>query len=284
MFKKIIQGLGITLLFISLWGCQQKPEPENIIKVGTIAGPETTLMEVAKQYAKECYGLTIKIVTFSDYNMPNAALADKSIDANMFQHVPYLEAQNKGRGYNLIPAGKTFVYPMGLYAKRIKSVAELKAGDKVAIPNDPSNQARALLLLQQAKLIKLKPGATILSTANDIASNPKKLKIVTLDAAQLPRALDDVAIAVINTNFAIPAGLTPVKALFVEDSSSPYVNVVAVRAEDKDNLKTQELVSSLHSPEVLKAAKRLFGDGAIPAWKLSEPRLPCLKQSTRVTN
>ena len=141
MFRKILAILAAGLLAISLTACQQK-EAKNTIRVGTIAGPETQLMEVAKRVALKRYGLHVKIITFSDYNTPNEALADGSLDANMFQHVPYLKAQIKARGYKIIPIGKNFVYPVGLYSKKITQLSQLKDGAKIAIPNDPTKEAR----------------------------------------------------------------------------------------------------------------------------------------------
>jgi D-methionine transport system substrate-binding protein len=276
MLKKIIVSLCL-LPALLLVGCHGKKEAANEIKVGTISGPETNLMEVAKSVAKNCYGLDVDIVVFSDYNIPNAALQDDSIGANMFQHVPYLNAQNKARGYHLVSVGKTFVYPMGVYSNKIKNLADLKDGAKVAIPNDPTNEARALLLLQKAKLIELKPNATVLATPSDILKNPKHLNFVALNAAMLPRALHDVSIAVINTTFAIPAGLHPTSALYAEGPDSPYANVVVTRPADKNSIKVKELLAALHSKEVLATAQRIFGDAAIPAWNQKQPLLPCKK-------
>lgn len=267
MLKKILIISVLLVAGLALAACHSK-EAKNTIKVGTIAGPETQLMDVAIKVAKKRYGLNVVDVPFSDYNTPNEALNDGSLDANMFQHVPYLNAQIKAHGYKIVPIGKTFVYPMGIYSKKITSLSQLKEGDKVAIPNDPSNEARALLLLQKAKLIRLKPGAGFNATPIDIASNPKHLQFVELGAAQLPRSLSDVTIAAINTNYAIPAGLSPAKdALFVEGPDSPYANIVAAREDNKNDPRLKELVEALHSQEVLKAAKHIFGDGAIAAWR-----------------
>ena len=275
MLKKIsaVLLLGWSLLMLS--GCQPAASGADTIKVGTISGPETWLMEVAKGVAAQCYGLKVDIVTFTDYNIPNVALNDGSIGANMFQHLPFLQAQIKARGYHLVSVGKTFLYPMGIYSKKLKSLSLLKSGSKVAIPNDPSNEARALLLLQKAKLITLKPNISVMATTLDIKTNPQHLKFIALDAAQLPRALSDVSLAVINTNYSIPAGLRPSQALFAEKADSPYANIVVVRAADKNSLKARELVAALHSKAVLQAAQRIFGDGAIPAWNVNAPVMPC---------
>ena len=267
MSKKIFSVITLLVVSVSLVACHQK-EAKNTVSVGTVAGPETQLMEVAKQVALKQYGLHVKIIPFSDYNTPNVALNDGSIDSNMFQHIPYLTSQIKARGYRIVAVGKTFIYPMGVYSKKITKLSQLKNKAKVGVPNDPSNEARALLLLQKAKLIKLKPGAGFNATPVDITKNPKHLQFVELDAAQLPRALSDVTIAAINTNYAAPAGLSPSKnALFVEGPDSPYANVVAVRTDHKNDPRVKTLVLALHSKAVLAEAKKLFGDGAIPAWK-----------------
>jgi len=243
------------------------PEPKNVIRVGTIAGPETDLMQVVKQVALKRYHLIVKIDTFNDYILPNQALHDGEIDANAFQHLPYLEAQNKARGYHLVAAGKTFLYPMALYSQKIKSLTQLKTADKIAIPNDPSNEARALLLLQRAKLISLKNKATE-ATVNDIDSNPKKLQFITLDAAGLPRTLQDVTVAVINTTFAKPAGLNPQQGLIVENTDSPYTNIIATTPALLHSKKLRELVQAYQSPAVLLKAKSLFGHMAIAGFKV----------------
>jgi len=264
--KKWLSAFAL-LSVIALTGCSQKEGP-NTVSVGTIAGPETQLMQVAKQVAKKRFGLHVKIVTFSDYTLPNEALNDGSIDANAFQHAPFLKAQVRERGYHIVPAAKTFLYPMALYSKKLHSLSQLKANAKVGIPNDPSNEARALLLFQKAKLIKLKPNVGLNATPVDIVSNPKQLQFVELDAAQLPRSLSDVALAAINTNYAIPAGLSPKKdALFVEGTDSPYVNIIAIRSNEKNSKKIKELIEAYQSKPVLEKAEALFGDGAIAGWK-----------------
>lgn len=228
-------------------------------------------MEVAQKVALKRYGLHVKIVAFSDYNTPNVALNDGSLDSNMFQDIPYLIPQIKQRGYHIVSVGKTFIYPMGIYSKKISKLSQLKDNAKVALANDPSNEARGLLLLQKAKLIKLKPGATFNATPVDVVKNTKHLQFVELDAAQLPRSLSDVSIATINTNYAVPAGLSPAKdALFEEGSDSPYANIVAARTDNENDSRVKQLVEALHSKPVLAAAKKLFGEGgAIPAWKTS---------------
>jgi D-methionine transport system substrate-binding protein len=263
--KKLAIYAVALLSALSLSACG--PKKAESIKVGTIDGPETRLVEVAADVAKKNSGLQVVIVPFTDYNTPNTALNDGSIDANAFQTVPFLDAQVKDRGYQFAVVGKTFVYPVGIYSKKIKDIKEVPDNAKVGIPNDPSNEARALLLLQKANLITLKSGAGVSATKLDIVENPKKLQIVELDAAQLPRSLPDVDLAVINTNFAVPAGLSPLKdAIFHEDADSPYANIVVVRAKDASDPRVKQLVDALHSEEVKQEAQKLFGDAAIPAF------------------
>ncbi|MDQ8038940.1 MAG: MetQ/NlpA family ABC transporter substrate-binding protein [Rickettsiella sp.] len=267
MLKKILSTFfGVTCLLFSLSGCQSEKDP-NEIRVGTISGPETQLMEVAKQVALNHTSLDIKIIEFSDYSLPNMALNDGSLDANMFQHQFFLDEEIKNKHYSLVPIAKLFVYPMGIYSQKIQHLNELKQNAIIAIPNDPSNEARALLLLQQANLIKLNPNAKKLITPQDILSNPKHLQIKELDAAQLTRALPDVSCSVINTNYAVLAHLYLQNALFAEDKHSVYANLLVVKAKDKDNPKFKELIQALHSTEVLTAAKTLFHGQAIPAWQ-----------------
>lgn len=166
-------------------GCGQDEKDPNHIKVGVIVGAEQQVAEVAQKVAKEKYGLDVELVTFNDYVLPNEALSKGDIDANAFQHKPYLDQQIKDRGYKLVSVGKTFVYPIAGYSKKIKSLDELKDGSQVAVPNDPTNLGRSLLLLQKVGLIKLKDGVGLLPTSLDIVENPKNLKIVELEA---PRA------------------------------------------------------------------------------------------------
>lgn len=257
-----MRSLIYICLSVLLFSCAKD---KNTLIVGTIAGPETELMEVAKDVAQKDYGLNIKIKTFSDYVIPNVALNEGSLDANVYQHLPYLDATIKARGYELVSIGKTFIYPMAAYSKKIKSISTLPDNAIVAVPNDPSNEARALLLLQKAGLIKL--NKTFDATVMNITENPKHLQFKTLDAAQLPRSMDDATLVVINTNFAVPANLSPQKdGLLIEDKDSPYANIIVVRKADKDKKELHELVEALHSKPVMEKAQGLFKGQAIPAW------------------
>ncbi|MDX2163999.1 MAG: MetQ/NlpA family ABC transporter substrate-binding protein [Gammaproteobacteria bacterium] len=271
---KFWRNLSIFLCSIFLISCNSK-EPADQIRVGTISGPETQLMEVAKNVALEKYGLHVKIIPFSDYNMPNQALRDGSIDVNMFQHTPYLVMWNTMHEGNLVAVAKGFIYPMGMYSYKVDRISDLKPGDVIAIPNDPTNEARALLLLQQARLIKLKPNVNVTSTTDDIVSNPLGLKIKSLDAGQLTRVLPDVDAAVINTNYAIPAGLDPARgdntsnrydAIYLEDKQSLYANVFVTTKNNSKEKKMKELIEAYQSPQVLAAARNIFKGSAIQAW------------------
>lgn len=260
--KKLL--LIALTLFLTACGSEDK----NTLKVGTISGPETQLMEVAKKVAKDNYGLNVKIIEFTDYIEPNTALSDGSIDANMFQHLPYLDQQMKDRHYKFTVIGKTFVYPMGIYSQKIKNIDQIPENALVAIPNDPSNEGRALLLLQKANLIHLSETAGLYATPANIIDNPKRLNFKELDAAQLARSLPDVSISVINSNYAIPAGLSPSKdAIFQESNDSPYANIIVVREDQENDPRIKQLLTAIQSKEVLEAAKQIFNNQAVPAWQ-----------------
>jgi D-methionine transport system substrate-binding protein len=255
------------LFFLSACGGNQASS--NILRVGIVSGPEQNIAETAKKVAKERFNLDVELISFNDYVVPNEALNQGDIDANAFQHLPYLETQSKQRGYKLVPVGKTFVYPIVAYSRKIRSIEELQAGNTVAIPNDPTNGGRALLLLQKQGLLKLKEGVGILPKVTDIVENQKNLRIVELEAPQLPRVLDDreVFLAIINNNFAAQAGLDPAKdGLFREDKESPYVNLIVAREANKDDEKIKKFVQAYQSPEVERAAQEIFKDNAVKGW------------------
>ena len=204
MLKKILHFILFCFLLsslISLSACH-KHEDSQQIRLGTISGPETELMQVAKQVAQRDYGLHLKIIEFSDYSLPNRALNDGNLDANLFQHQAFLDDEIHNRNYSLVAIAKEFIYPMAIYSVKIRHLTELRPQAIVAIPNDPSNEARALLLLSSAGLITLDTDKSTLMTPRDIHLNPKQLIIKELDAAQLPRVLADVDLAVINANYA----------------------------------------------------------------------------------
>ncbi|HBV38908.1 MAG TPA: methionine ABC transporter substrate-binding protein MetQ, partial [Erwinia sp.] len=175
---KTIAAVGALIGSLALVGCDQKEKDPNHIKVGVIVGSEQQVAEVAKKVAKDKYGLDVELVTFNDYVLPNEALSKGDIDVNAFQHKPYLDQQIKDRNYKLVPVGSTFVYPIAGYSKKIKSLDQLQNGAQVAIPNDPTNLGRSLLLLQKVGLIKLKDGIGLLPTVLDVVDNPKNIKLV----------------------------------------------------------------------------------------------------------
>lgn len=240
------------------------------IKVGTISGPDAQIWSVVTKVAKRDQGLDVKVVEFNDYVQPNAALDAGDLEANSFQHQPYLDSQLKQRGYKIVSVGLTYISPLGVYSKKFKSLKELPQGAKVAVPNDPSNENRALLLLQAQGVIKLKAGAGASgnnATPLDIAENVKKIKLVELDAAQLPRSLADVDAAAINTNYALAGGLQPTKdAIALEDVHSPYANLIAVRAQDKDKPWVKKLVAAYQSEDVRAFIKTQFKGAVVPSF------------------
>jgi D-methionine transport system substrate-binding protein len=222
------------------------------LKVAASAIPHAEILEFVKPQLK-AQGVELQIRVFTDYIQPNLQVAERQLDANFFQHKPYLDAFNKDRGTRLvvIPGSTVHVEPFGAYSRKIKNVTQLRNGAVIAIPNDPSNCARALLLLQKQGLIKLKDPSNILATARDIASNPKKLQIRELEAATLPRVLEDVDVALINTNYALAAKLQPTRdALFIEGSDSPYANLLAARSDNANSPGLRKLATALRTDAV----------------------------------
>ncbi|MGC9422556.1 MetQ/NlpA family lipoprotein [Vibrio sp.] len=250
-----------------LSGCGEKNVDVNSVKVGVIAGAEAQVAEVAAKIAKEKYNLNVELVTFTDYVTPNAALDDGSIDINAFQHKPYLDKQIADRGYKLAIVGNTFVYPIAGYSKQIKSIDEIEQGARIAVPNDPTNLGRSLLLLEQQGLITLRENVGLLATVRDIIENPRGVRIMELDAAQLPRALDDVTLAIINTTYASSINLTPEKdGIFVEDKESPYVNLLVARQDNVNAENVQNFLKAYQTDEVANAASTIFHGGSVKGW------------------
>jgi len=271
--SRIISMFLASLLVVLVAACGQGKSKEDTLRIGTIAGPETSLMEVAQKVALSRYGLKIRIVAFSDYLQPDAALADGSIDANLFQHQAFLNQQVEAHHYSLVAIGKAFIYPMGFYPGKTRSIQALPDGAQIAIPNDPSNEGRALVLLDKMGLIVLKNQAGFFATPADIIQNPHHIKLKELDAAQLARSLPDVDGAVINTNYAVEAGLSPAKdALYLEDANSPFANIIVVRTDEVNDPRMQQLLSAYQSKEVEQAAEDIFHGDAIPAWKKAEKK------------
>lgn len=236
------------------------------IKVGVTPGPHAQILEKVKEEAAK-KGLDIKVIEFSDYVVPNAALSSGDIEANSFQHQPYLDNQIADRGYKIVSVGTTVNFPIGIYSTKYKTFADIPAGSSIGIPNDPTNGGRVLLLLADKGIIKLKDGVGVKASVVDVVENPKKLKFVEIDAAQLPRSLPDLAAAGINTNYAKEAGLDPVKdPILREDPKGPYVNLIAVRTADKDKPWVKTLVDAYHSPEIKAFVAERFKGNVLAGW------------------
>jgi D-methionine transport system substrate-binding protein len=256
--KLAIMATWLVVLAVSATATAQ-----DRIKVGVSGGDGELIWAKVKEVAKR-KGLDVEVVVFNDYLLPNAALDAGDLDANAFQHKPFLENQVKTRGYKIVAIADTIVEPIGLYSLKVKSVAGLPDGASIGIPNDPSNGGRGLLLLQQQGLIKVREGVGILPSVRDIVANPKRFKFHELDAAQLPRSLPDLDAAIINTNYALQAKLHPGKdAIAIETrTNNPYGNVIAVRARDRDKPVFKILVAAYQSDEIRQFILTQF-DGAI---------------------
>ena len=236
------------------------------IKVGVSPGEHAQIMEQVAKVA-ETNGLNIDIVEFSDYVVPNQALADGDIQANSFQHQPYLDNQMRDRGFDLVTIGTTITTPMGLYSDKIDALDAIPEGATIGIPNDPTNGGRALLVLQQLGVLTVDPDAGLTPTVLDVAENPKNLRFRELDAAQLPRSLPDVDAALINTNYATAAGMNPEEDAFASESADgPYVNILVVRDGDQDEPWAKQLVEAYHSDEVKAFIDAQYHGTVLTSW------------------
>lgn len=240
-------------------------QQNQVIRIGASPGPHAEILEKVKPLAAK-KGLELKIVEFSDYVVPNQALDAGELEANSFQNQPYLDNQVKDRGYKLVSVGLTVNFPLGIYSAKHKSWAEVPDGSTIAIQNDPTNGGRSLLLLQDKGVIKLKDGVGFKPTVADITANPKKLKILEIDAAQTPRSLSDVAAAAINTNYAVDAKIDPASAILREDPKGPYVNLIAVREADKDKPWVKSLLEVYQSPEIKAFVAERFKGAVLAGW------------------
>lgn len=260
--KKIFSTLFVLLVAASLFAGGGKDKATNVLTVGATPEPHAEMLKlVVDDLALQ--GITLRVMEFTDYVTPNEALESGQIDANFFQHLPYMDSFNAERGYHLVNAGGIHIEPMALYSKKLKSLSELKEAT-IAIPNDPTNEGRALLLLQSAGLIKLDPAAGITATPINIIENPNNLKFTELEAATMPRILADVDAAVINGNYAIPAGLIAGKdGLFVEGSDSPYVNIIAVKDGNQTDKKIVALVKALQSQKIIDFIASRYPNGEV---------------------
>ncbi|MFI8396362.1 methionine ABC transporter substrate-binding protein [Pseudomonas sp. Choline-02u-1] len=228
--------------------------------------PHAEILEFVKPaLAKE--GVDLKVKVFTDYIQPNVQVAEKRLDANFFQHQPYLDEFNKAKGTDLVAVTGVHLEPLGAYSSKLKDLKDLPGGANVVIPNDATNGGRALLLLAKAGVITLKDPTNILSTIKDIAQNPKDLKFRELEAATIPRVLTQVDLALINTNYALEAKLDPSKdALVIEGNDSPYVNILVSRADNKDSDAMKKLAAALHTPEVKKFITEKYKGAVLPAF------------------
>lgn len=269
--------LGITIGAAALVGCGQSntaststdSKEKQIIKLGVTGDDHEVWDSVKERLAKE--NIELEIIPFSDYTRPNMALSDKEIDANAFQTVAFFEQFKKDHDLDLTSIGYTVLAPMGIYSQNINDIKELKEGDKIAVPNDPSNGGRALLLLQEAGLIKLKDGSGVTPTVKDIVENPKNLEIIELVATQIPRSIQDVAVAAINNGVAVDAGYAPLTdSIYIEDTTKEsvenYFNIIAVRTEDKDNELLKKLVEVYQTEETKKLIEETTKGSSIPAF------------------
>ncbi|WP_350647759.1 MetQ/NlpA family ABC transporter substrate-binding protein [Pseudomonas sp. HY13-MNA-CIBAN-0226] len=238
----------------------------DTLTVAATPVPHAEILEFIKPaLAKD--GVDLKVKVFTDYVQPNVQVAEKRLDANFFQHQPYLDEFNKAKGTNLVAIASVHLEPLGAYSSKHKTLADLPGGANVVIPNDATNGGRALLLLQKAGLIKLKDSNNILSSVKDITENSKDLKFRELEAATIPRVLTQVDLALINTNYALEAKLDPSKdALVIEGNDSPYVNILVARPDDKDSEDMKKLVAALHSPEVKAFILEKYKGAVLPAF------------------
>ncbi|WP_116136512.1 MetQ/NlpA family lipoprotein [Trinickia diaoshuihuensis] len=241
---------------------------QQTVRVGIMSGEDEDVWRVVAENAAK-HGLSVKVTTFNDYTQPNAALSQHDLDANSFQHKPYLDAQVASRGYDIVPVGFTYVQPIGLYSRKFKSVAALPDGAKIGVPNDPSNEGRSLLLLQSLGLIKLKADVGLLPTVADIQQNPKHVQVKELDAGIVGRAITDLDAAIVNTDWAIKAGIKIPQERIAQEPlpGNPYRNFIAVNGRDRNAPWVKALVESYQEPNVAKAILQVYHGATLPAWQ-----------------
>ena len=257
---------GLVLMSLSPWAVSSgSAQNLKVVRVGVTPGPHAQILEAVKPIAAK-KGLDLKIIEFTDYIVPNQALASGELEANSFQNQPYLDNQINDRKYDLVSIGLTVNFPLGIYSAKYKSWADVPDGSTIAIQNDPTNGGRSLLLLRDKGVIKLKDAVGFKPTLVDIIENPKKLKFVEVDAAQTARSLPDVAAAAINTNYAVEAKIEPTSAILREDPKGPYVNLIAVRRADKDSEWAKLLVESYQSPDVKAFILEKYKGSVLAGW------------------
>ncbi|CAH2601603.1 D-methionine-binding lipoprotein MetQ [Rhodovastum atsumiense] len=258
--KNVALALTLTVLgFLA-------PAQAETIKVGATAGPHAEVLEAAAKVAAR-NGLDVRIIEFNDYIMPDAALAAGDLDANSYQHLPFLESQIAARGYKLVPVGRTVLFPIAVYSKKYKRLEDLPRGAQITIPNDPANEARTLLLFQSVGLIRLRDGVGFKATPLDIIENPHGFRFRSIEAAQLARSLDDVHASAVNANYALLAGLNPQRdSILLEKPQSQYVCEIVVRAEDKDKPWVRRLVAAYQSDEVKDFINTRYPGAGFAGW------------------
>ncbi|MGA2492984.1 MAG: MetQ/NlpA family ABC transporter substrate-binding protein [Roseiarcus sp.] len=267
--RRSILGLALAsaFAFIELAVAPASPAAAETVRVGIIGGEDEDVWKVvAEQAAKS--GLTIKTIVFNDYTQPNEALERGDVDANAFQHKPYLDNQIKTRGYHIVPVGFTAVWPIGLYSHKHHSVADLPKGAIIGVPNDPSNEGRALVVLQSVGLIKLRDGSGILATTADVVANPKDVKIKELDAGVVGRSIDDLDAAVVNTDWALKSGLKPDTDRIAQEplADNPYRNFIAVKVGHENDAWVKTLVAAYQNNTVKDALAKAYHGTGLPAW------------------
>lgn len=251
---------GLKAVFLSLYLANSA----FAFKVGVTAGPHAMIMEKVKELAKK-QGLEIEIIEFNDFILPNIGLDEGSLDANSYQHAPFLEEQVKLKGYKIISLAKTVLMPLGIYSNTFRTIGALPDGAVIAIPNDPTNGGRALKLLEKLGLLVLKKGS-VLPSVLDIEENSKKLKIREIEAPQLPRLLQDVAAAVINTDWVLVANLDPKSAIATESTDNLYANVIAVQIVKKNSEEVKKFIKVYHSTEIKEYIQKEFKGAILPTW------------------
>ncbi|MEH7345638.1 MetQ/NlpA family ABC transporter substrate-binding protein [Bacillus sp. JJ1532] len=265
-FGMVLALLGMTLFIAACSKESSGALNEKKLVIGATDGPHAQILEVVKEVAAED-GLELEIKSFTDYVLPNTALDEGDLDVNSYQHKPFLEKFNDDHGTTLVPVGKTILNPMGIYSEKYKSFEDLPDGAKFGLPNDPTNGARALFILQENGHIKLEEGKEETASIHDVVENPKNLEFIELDAAQIPKQLGEVDAAAINTNFAIAAGLYPKEDAFIlESTNSPYVNYIVVRAENENDPVVKKLVNAYQSEKVKKFIEEEFRGSIIPGF------------------
>ena len=281
MNKKFLSLALALVLSLSLAACGSKKEEAPaaapaetpaettepvVLNVAASSTPHAEILEQVVDVLAE-QGIDLQIHEYGDYVVPNTAVEEGEEDANYFQHIPYLESFNEKEGTHLVSVGGIHIEPMGVYAGKTASLEELPDGAEIAVPNDPTNEGRALLLLDAQGLIKLADSSNLEATPNDIVENPKNLTFKELEAAMIPNAVDEVDLSVINVNYALEAGFNPTEdALAIEDANSPYVNIVAVKEGNENNPAVLALVEALQSDTVRDFINETYGGAVVPAF------------------